>query len=372
MTTPQTLNSALHTAHTNRQAGRRFLRNAIWKMRHPRSKLVLYGPAVFENPYQTLIYSEFCARVSVSSVQRSLTYRRFGIADVYHFHWDEFHLHAAPNGTDPSYRAPLEAFRALGGKLVWTVHNAEPHDGMSAEKQALFHAGRQFLCNTADLIHVHSDPAQALLCARYNADPARILVLPHPSYEGWYAPASTLPAPNLNTRFLAFGSFRANKGLALILAGFEGLPDNVEFDGLHIAGRGADAAGETPLPGRRVKITSGFIPNDNISGLFGEADFAVFGFSQILTSGSLLLALTYGAVPIAPDLPLLRDVLPDALHQFLYAPGDAQDLVRVLTKAAQITPENRLDLRTLAQDTAAKVSPARISSALCDAIARLS
>ncbi|MGD1882790.1 MAG: glycosyltransferase family 4 protein [Paracoccaceae bacterium] len=354
---------ALHRQHAHRLKGQRFLRNVAWKAAHPGGRTLLYGPAVFENPYQTLIYSAFPARVSVGTTGRAATYRKARIAGAYHMHWDEFGLSAGADGR-PAYCAGLDAFLEAGGRLFWTVHNADPHDGLAADKQALFHEGRRYLSERAAAIHVHSDVARDLICARYNADPARVHVIPHPSYLGWYGDVARDRLKDGPSRFLAFGAFRDNKGLDLILAGLRGVATSVPLGDVHIAGRGASAAGEDPVPGRAVRVTDGFIPDADLPGLFGAADFSIFGFSSILTSGSLMLALGFGAVPVAPDLPTLRDALPEALHPLLYRPGDAEDLTRVLEQASDMPATHHAHLRAAAFAHAEDLRPERVSKRL--------
>ena len=363
MTDQSAFHAKLLADHAQRQTGLRLPKSLAARVLQPGRRQVLYGPAVFENPYQTLLYSGFKARVSVASTLRAPLYRHLRLADVYHLHWDEFHAGDGSAGK-PAWMAPVAAFQAAGGRLVWTVHNAQAHDDMTTEKQAAFEAGRRFLCRSADLIHVHSRAASTLIQARYGADPERIMILPHPSYAGWYCSGSYVPAQTGPARYVAFGMFRANKGLDLILEGFRGLDRGVDIAGLHIAGRGAEAAGVDPVPGRLVEVSPGFVPDDAVAPMFRRADFAVFGFSRILTSGSLMLALTFGSVPIAPDLPPVREALPDALHGFLFAPASPADLTRVLEKASCMSAAERGALRAIALDAAQACHPARISSTL--------
>ncbi|MCV3273809.1 glycosyltransferase family 4 protein [Roseobacter sinensis] len=358
----------LHQAHARRQQGQKLLRAAGWKALHPRRRSVLYGPAIFDNPYQTLLYSAFASRVSAAAPARLKLYQTLGLAQVYHLHWDEFHLTPGPGGQAPSYCARLEAFQARGGTLVWTVHNADAHTEMAPQTQALFDAGRAFLCARADVIHVHSQQAQDLIQTRYGADPARIVVIPHPSYLGWYAPPADPAQLAATGRFLAFGFFRENKGLDLILEGLRRAAETATLEGVHIAGRGAERVQDAVLPGVPMQVSSGFIPDARVAEIFGEADFCIFGFSSILTSGSVMLALTFGTVPILPDLPALRDVLPASLRRFCYRAGDAEDLARTIAEAAQMPAEAVREMRQAALDAARRHDPETISARLERAI----
>lgn len=365
MSSTQGMANGLAERHAEQRKGKRLLRQAVWKLGNPHKAGVLYGPAVFENPYQTLLYSAFPTRVSPASVQRAPLYRRLGLAKVFHLHWDEFNLTPDPDiPTQPDYCTPLRQFQNMGGKLMWTVHNARAHSGMDAQHSALFDAGRQFLCQNADLIHVHNTTARDLLITAYNANRDKIAVIPHPSYLGWYPSAAHAITPQETAAFVAFGTFRANKGLELIIEGFRRISNPDQVAELHVAGRDAGQGDYTGLEALELRISDGFIPDADLPTLFGSADFCVFGFKDILTSGSLMLPLGFGCVPIAPDLPTLREALPEALHPFLYAPGEAQALAAIIERVATMPAAQRGALRQVAFDHAQDLTPARISGQL--------
>ncbi len=48
----------------------------------------------------------------------------------------------------------LEAFRAGGGRLVWTVHNVLPHEAVHVDSEI---AVARLLADHADLVHVSSE-----------------------------------------------------------------------------------------------------------------------------------------------------------------------------------------------------------------------
>lgn len=360
----------LQRQHITRQARLPIVRAAAARVLRPRTRHVLYGPAVFENPYQTLLYSGFSGHVSATGTHRAPLYRQLGLADVYHLHWDDFGLRAATEGR-PIWQNALTDFKARGGRLVWTVHNAAPHEGIEADAMTIFHAGRETLCKMADLIHVHSTAAAEIIMNRYGAPADRILVLPHPSYAGWYSDTPPPVRPEGQARFLAFGTFRNNKGLSLIVDAFQCASLEGPIGGLHVAGRGADQIDSDLVTQCAIQITPGFVPDDTVADLFEAAHFAVFGFSEILTSGSLLLALTFGTIPIVPDFPQLREVLTGDLQEFLFQPGSADDLARVIVKATELSQQERASLSAAAAAQAETHHPLCVSEALEAAIAEL-
>ena len=359
--------ATLRRRHLTLQKSRRYLRNLAWKAAHPRGRTVLYGPAVFQNPYQALLYSAFRHRVASVGLAGLKLHQASGLADAYHVHWDEFLLRDA-RPADAQYWERLEAYRARGGKLIWTVHNAAPHAGTTDAERSAFHVGRTYLARNADLIHVHGEAAGEFVRMQYGAEASRIRVVPHPSYLGWYARVPAAPSEPGKRRFLAFGTFRDNKGLPLILEGFGLAAQGVPMGGLHVAGRGALRAREAPPASLALRITDGLIADDEVERFFSEADFCVFGFSSVLTSGSLMLALTFGTVPIAPDFAPLREVLPTEFAPFLYTPKDPESLARAIAAAASLDDAALARLRDaalmVAQDRAPEAMSSRLEAAV--------
>ncbi len=93
---------------------------------------------------------------------------------------------------------------------------------------------------------------------------------------------------------------------------------------------------------------------------FGAADVAVTPFRRITTSGSVVLAMSYGLPVIAPGVEAIREVLGDAAD-LLYEPGEeglAAALTRAMTdqldslRGKTISVCDRLDWSLIAHQTA--------------------
>jgi len=61
-----------------------------------------------------------------------------------------------------------------------------------------------------------------------------------------------------------------------------------------------------------VRLDIRSIPNEELPLLFGAADVVVLPFRQVLTSGSMLLAMSYGRPVIAPRFRELSETLREA------------------------------------------------------------
>jgi glycosyltransferase involved in cell wall biosynthesis len=74
-----------------------------------------------------------------------------------------------------------------------------------------------------------------------------------------------------------------------------------------------------------IQIRSDFVPPERIPLFFSAADVVVLPFDKVLTSGSLLLAMSYGKPIIAPRLGAITETVGDA-DDLLYDPFDRDGL----------------------------------------------
>ena len=116
-------------------------------------------------------------------------------------------------------------------------------------------------------------------------------------------------------RFLFFGFVREYKGVDDLLAAFATLPDDVAAQ-LTVAGRCDDPSLRSHLRdlarkgGSNILLRLEYVPGDEVSQLLTAADVVALPFRHATTSGSAMLALSYGRPLIVPNLAGLAD-LPD-------------------------------------------------------------
>jgi glycosyltransferase involved in cell wall biosynthesis len=106
---------------------------------------------------------------------------------------------------------------------------------------------------------------------------------------------------------------------------------------LLIAGRALDDAYESRLRGLatgdpRVRLALGFVPDDELQIYLRAADVVAAPFLEILTSGSVLLAMSYERAVIAPRRGCVAETLDDA-GGLLYDPADPAGLEGALRAA---------------------------------------
>jgi glycosyltransferase involved in cell wall biosynthesis len=202
--------------------------------------------------------------------------------------------------------------RVSGMRLVWTAHNVLP----IGERFTDDVVARRRLVDASDLVISHSRATLAEL-AELRIVPRKSVVIPHGPYEvtqelGQLRSPAATPGPR---KFLFFGMIEEYKGIDTLLTAFAQLPPGLDAE-LLIAGECRDPSLKASLSalGRRstlpVSLRFERIAEAEVSSLLENADVMVLPYRQSSTSGSALLALTYGRPLIVPDLPGLAE-LPD-------------------------------------------------------------
>jgi beta-1,4-mannosyltransferase len=249
---------------------------------------------------------------------------RHGRPRVVHLHWTHQFLGGADVTPGPIRRVrflgQLRILRWMGVRLVWTIHNLGSHEGAGSHQELAVHRRLFELC---DDVICHCEAAAESAVKAYGLGPAlrrRLHVIPHGSYVAAYP--NTLSRSQARLRlgfppdarvFLFFGAIRAYKGVDELLGAFRTL-DQADVR-LLVAGaprRPGDAVRvrDAAAIDDRVTLRLEYIPGDEIEVLLNAADVVVLPFRDILTSGSMILAMSFGRAIIAPRMGCLPDTLP--------------------------------------------------------------
>jgi glycosyltransferase involved in cell wall biosynthesis len=164
---------------------------------------------------------------------------------------------------------------------------------------------------------------------------------------GFPAPAptpanSTTPTP---ARLLFFGIVRPYKGLDVLLRALAQAPAHVT---LTVAGEfWADTTEMDNLIGElgladRVALRPGYVPADEIPALFGAADALVMPYREATASQNALLAFAHGVPVITTTAGALAEPVRDGVDGLTCAPGDTEDLLRVLKEFSDPQVARRL------------------------------
>jgi glycosyltransferase involved in cell wall biosynthesis len=279
--------------------------------------------------------------------------------DILHLHWA--HPYLLSSKLSLAIQNALAFFRFLlrqkarGKKLIWTIHNLGEHDKRHPRFERLCN---RCLARLADGIIVHSRYAQGKTIEAYRlgrqADKVR--VIPHGNYIGNYPcdvsreqARAEIGIDGEKKVFLFLGQIRPYKGLPELVSAFERTTTGHET--LILAGKPLDdrikAELEQLVAGRKdILCHPERIPDEKIQLYMNAADAVVFPFRDIFTSGSLLLAMSFGKPIVVPDLESLKD-LTEYGGAITYDHGRSESLESALRRAAS-TDLTHLGARNLA------------------------
>lgn len=314
------------------------------------------------NPYQTLLHDALPPgwRAACAPIESALADSAPG-GRVFHLHMEEW-AYRGEGGEDAAltraagFVSVLNAFRARGGRFVWTLHNELPHE---CANPGLHRAFQQRLAPLADVAHGHSARACALL-RELGARPEAVLRAPHPGYAGHFPEGASeaearrylgLDADDVVVAFL--GLVRRYKGLDALAGAFAEAQEAESRLRLVIAGRGQEerpARYDVPAPG--VRMLSRFIADAELQYVLGAADIVVLPYTRSLTSGAAMLAMSFARPVLVPAHPGLLDQVRDGVDGFTYDAGAPGALAAALLRAAREAPRLRGPMRQAAREAA--------------------
>jgi glycosyltransferase involved in cell wall biosynthesis len=146
-------------------------------------------------------------------------------------------------------------------------------------------------------------------------------------------------------RLLFFGIVRPYKGLDVLLRALAQAPAHLT---LTVAGEfWADTTEMDNLIAElgladRVRLRPGYVPADEIPALFGAADALVMPYREATASQNALLAFAHGVPVITTTAGALAEPVRDGVDGLTCAPGDTEDLVRVLKEFSDPQAARRL------------------------------
>lgn len=316
------------------------------------------------NPYQQKLEAGLRDRgVSISTVDSGGRWfpvleavRQHGTPDVFHAHFFD-HMMIVPS-ISPPYRSLVSALlglrlvfellvlRIAGVSLVWTAHDLVNHERHAVRVELAFkHVLVRFLC---DAVIIHCSGAADVILDTYRL-PERVrrkmTVVPHGHFIDDYPNEVTADEARSrldlddDTIFLFFGWIRRYKNVPLLVETFADL--DADDARLLVAGNPrTDALAEEVS--RAVEATSHaharleFVPDEEVQLYMNAADVVVVPFrterQTMLTSGSVLLAMSFGKAVIAPRLGCVEDLV-DRKGGFAYDSSDRSALLSSMRAA---------------------------------------
>jgi beta-1,4-mannosyltransferase len=302
----------------------------------------VHVPADRRNPYQRALGLAL-GRLGIRVRRLPFRWNVLRVArgmDVLHIHWTSALIN------NPWWKVavgfPLLAgqflwLRASGRRIIWTVHNLEGHECRRPVQNWL---GSTLIGIFANVVIVHGKSALGQVARRFAIPPRKIAVIPHGNYLGQYPDscsqaeardAFNLPADRKVILFL--GHLRPYKGVEDLVRAFASITDARAV--LMIAGKPLDDDYQERLErlvagNPRIRYFPGYVATARVQEFMQAADVVVFPYKEVLTSGAVLLAMSFGKACVAARLGCICDVLDDD-GAFLYpieVPGALEGALR--------------------------------------------
>jgi glycosyltransferase involved in cell wall biosynthesis len=297
--------------------------------RNGASRLVIFWPDYSrDNPYQRLLYgpartdTEYVSGNVDAAIRAAQSLGNTGV--VFHIHWANRIFR--PREDESIVRAKAVAFldrvgefKRLGGMVAWTIHNIVTHDSRHRTLEIEF---SRDLVALADRIHIHASRSLPEIEAHFQIPPEKVRIVPHGLHTSVYADLVTqaqarleLGLSDADDVLLFTGRLRPYKGLADLVSAFRRLLPSKPGLKLILAGEAKAGEGRAVLEGlsgverSRVLMVDRFLENDEMQLFLRAADAGVYPYDEILTSGSILLALTFGLPCIAPRFGMISETV---------------------------------------------------------------
>lgn len=304
------------------------------------------------NPYQGNLATALEEDVLLGGVDGALpVVRALWSRDVsvVHYHWVNQYFHGETRRARALslllFAVQVLAVRLSGAVVVWTVHNVRLHEATYPRLEYWFK--RWFVrSETCDRLVVHCEAVVDDVIDEFDLSQSvrdRIDVVPHGHYLDDYPDElsaaearADLGLEDAGTVFLFFGLIRRYKGVTDLVEAF----GEASIAGSHllVAGNPQTDALAADLD-RRVGATDRttavfeFVPDDEIQRYMNAADVVVLPFRETTTSGSAVLAMSFGRALVVPRLGCLPELVDEA-GAVAYDPNDPDGLRDALRRAA--------------------------------------
>lgn len=263
-----------------------------------------------------------------SVIRSTMKYR----PDVLHIHWPYPFMMANSRFMtvikSTCFICWLSILKISGMRIIWTVHNISDHEGKFKSLELFF---GKILVRLCDRLITHCLSAKIEVEKIYGKQ-SQVVIVPHGNYVGQYKNVMTQSQARDKLKlciddivFLYFGQIRPYKGVLELIDMFKKL--KCENAKLLIVGKPLNDEIVTEVlnssgDDSRIYNVLEFIPDDNIQIYMNAADVVVLPYKNVLTSGAVLLAMSFGKPIIAPNVKCIADTL-DNSGSFLYSEDDS-------------------------------------------------
>jgi len=304
------------------------------------------------NPYQTNLADaldedvDFGDAGGVFSILHAVRANE-GVSAV-HFHWLHPYIFAGSRLKTVARLAltvfQLFVLRLWSIPMVWTVHNLMSHESQYPSLERRFkHAFIRF--GFCDSLIVHCEALEESIIEEYNLPEnvrEQVHVIPHGhylnNYENEVSKKEARPELGLDqeeTVFLYFGLIRPYKGVPYLIDEFT----SIEASNIRLLVVGnpmnesiEEIVREKSATDNRVTTVLEFIPDEDIQLYMNACDCVVLPYNKVTTSGSAVLAMSFGKAIIIPRHGCVSEQL-DEEGSLIYPPDSEEGLRTALSEA---------------------------------------
>ncbi|MBC7876527.1 MAG: glycosyltransferase family 4 protein [Anaerolineales bacterium] len=298
----------------------------------------------------------------------------YGRPDILHLHWTDGFIIAGswPKTIVKTLRFLIEilVIKILRIKVIWTVHNLSNHEKLKSNYENFV---VRLLIHLYDQVIVHCLSAQKAVIQTFRLSDrliSSINVIPIGHYLDCYENRVTQEEARISlgyredaVLFLFLGIIRPYKGLLELIDAFRKV-DNPQAK-LLIVGNPSNDITRKELLNRcqadsRIGTRLEYVPQNEIQVYMNAADITVFPYTDILTSSSVLLAMSFGKAIVVPRIGCIPETL-DAQGGLLYDPSDTGGLSNALNNIlasdlGAMGRHNRIKVENFGWDKIAKMT----------------
>lgn len=311
-------------------------------------KIACLPVAGIENPYQFLMIEGLQSEEHITA-KNGVHDKFFGIIrtaivdkpDYIHFDWETSYYYRKSLWMTilsiPVFMLQVLIVKYIFKcKLVWTPHNIVPHD---AKDLKIHKFCRCFFASQMNWIRLFSSMSIEKASKEFKVNKDKFVVCPEGSYVDYYSnfvskkeSRNKLGIKEDDFVFLYLGMIKPYKGIEKLIKAFIQL--NLNNSKLIIAGKVFNEKYfETIFTTQpNIEFHNKFIENEELQYYYNASNVVVLPFNKIENSGSIILAMGFDKVVIAPKIGILEERL---LQQKEFLFETENDLTDYLKKSYQ-------------------------------------
>lgn len=258
---------------------------------------------------------------------------------VLHYHWIQFS--GFWSGVGYLFKICCVAIYLMsGGKFVWSVHNKMPPD---CKHEWLHQKVRKWLAKKADRLVIECESAIDDVSGFFDVSPEKFRVWPHPGYPPQLMPrAAAIEAINhrynvqikiQDRLFLMFGHISSYKQIDKVCTIFEKEPYHKKLLVVGPVKKGQMAyykkIRKATQNQENVILIPQFIKERCVPEFMNAADYLIFNYRDVLTSGGVPLAKSYEKTILLPKKGCLTEHEGENL-KFFTSQKELKEIIREL------------------------------------------